>query len=218
MLLARRGTGNILEGGEECVISNLGGAFGEGRCCIRLEVWPCNVVCVVICHPGINQISSCSGSKVQQDRMHSGVDILQTGSPISPFCGLQKSCLPWLYCPISSPHSSTGPALDTQTLTQGFLFFLDLFILCARVSHPHVYMCTTYMPGACGGQKRVLDPSKIELQMFASYHVSSGKQTSVLCKNNKCFNSANSPAPGFFLFKVGSVFGGSSKFRSCSRW
>lgn len=127
-------------------------------------------------------------------------------------------CLLWLYCQISSPHPTTGPALDTQTLTQSSLFYLDLFILCAWVSHLHVCMCTTYMPGACGGQKRVLDPLKIELQMFVSSCVSSGKQTSGFCKNNKCFNSGNSPDPGFFLFKVRNVFGGSSKFRSCSRW
>ena len=68
----------------------------------------------------------------------------------------------------------------------------------------HVYYIHA---GARGGQKRVLDPLEVELQMFVSYHIGSGKQALVLCKNNKCFNPAISPAPGLFIFKVGSVFG-----------
>lgn len=33
-------------------------------------------------------------------------------------------------------------------------------------------MCTSYMPGAHGGQKRILDPMKLESQIIVSLHVS----------------------------------------------
>lgn len=65
---------------------------------LEAEAWPCNVAWEVICsapsllcHPCTSQISSCSVSKVQQDRTHSGVDILQTGSPLPLFCSLQRA-------------------------------------------------------------------------------------------------------------------------------
>lgn len=34
--------------------------------------------------------------------------------------------------------------------------------------HLNVYVCTTCMPAACGGQNRVLDPRELELQMVGS--------------------------------------------------
>ena len=39
----------------------------------------------------------------------------------------------------------------------------------------HVCLCTTYMPGAYGVQKRVLDPLELELQTVVSHHVDAGK-------------------------------------------
>ena len=45
---------------------------------------------------------------------------------------------------------------------------------------PPVYMC---MPGACKGQKKALDPLKLELLMVMSHN---GNQTSGLCRSSLC--------------------------------
>lgn len=37
--------------------------------------------------------------------------------------------------------------------------FLFVWVVCM-----HVQMCTLCMPGACGGQKRLLDPLQLELR------------------------------------------------------
>lgn len=42
-------------------------------------------------------------------------------------------------------------------------------------------MCSRYVPGVSGGQKRALEPLKLELQRFVSLHVGTGKQTSGTC-------------------------------------
>jgi hypothetical protein len=39
------------------------------------------------------------------------------------------------------------------------------------------YLCTMCMPSASEGQKRALDPLELELWIFVSHHVDSGKQT-----------------------------------------
>lgn len=39
------------------------------------------------------------------------------------------------------------------------------------------YVCTMYMPGALRGQKKVLDPLKLKLQMVMSQYVGAGNQT-----------------------------------------
>lgn len=54
-------------------------------------------------------------------------------------------------------------------LKNGFRSFYCVFCL-------HVCICTTCVPGASSGQKRVSDPVELELQMLVSYHVGSGKQ------------------------------------------
>lgn len=41
------------------------------------------------------------------------------------------------------------------------------------------------VPGALGGQKIVLDPLELELQMLGSYHAGAGTQTQVLCNSSK---------------------------------
>lgn len=50
-----------------------------------------------------------------------------------------------------------------------FLFLKDLFICVAACVNVCVFClnvckCITFMSGACGGQKRVLDPQNLELQ------------------------------------------------------
>lgn len=67
----------------------------------------------------------------------------------------------------------------------------------------HVCLCTMFMAGACGGQKRpvrVLDHKELELQTIVSYHAGSGNWTWVFCKNN-CW--ALSPALIFTCYKLG---------------
>lgn len=43
------------------------------------------------------------------------------------------------------------------------IFFSDLFILCLSLLGPHVCMGTICIPGASGGQRKALDPLKLEL-------------------------------------------------------
>lgn len=40
----------------------------------------------------------------------------------------------------------------------------------------HVCLCIRHLSGALGGQKRALDPLKLELQMVVSCHVGAGNQ------------------------------------------
>lgn len=46
-------------------------------------------------------------------------------------------------------------------------FFLKFFLL-------HTCLWATFVYGALDGQKRTLDPLKLELQMVLSYHVGAG--------------------------------------------
>jgi hypothetical protein len=48
-------------------------------------------------------------------------------------------------------------------------------------------MCTTCLPGALRGPKRVSDALRMELQMVSSFHESVRNQTQILCKSNWCF-------------------------------
>lgn len=63
----------------------------------------------------------------------------------------------------------------------GFFFFY-LFLLCLWVFCLHVWMCTTYVSGAHGGQKGEPEPLEQELQKFISHHVGAGNWTQTLCK------------------------------------
>jgi hypothetical protein len=49
-----------------------------------------------------------------------------------------------------------------------------------------VCMCTMYVFGAHGSQKRALEPLKLELWMVVDHCVGAGNQTWVLCKSNWC--------------------------------
>ena len=56
------------------------------------------------------------------------------------------------------------------------------------------------MPGTHYGQKRVLEPVELRLQMVVSHHVDAGNQSQVLCKSSQCSYplspmSLISPAP-----------------------
>lgn len=46
-------------------------------------------------------------------------------------------------------------------------------------------MCTTYVSGVCGGQKRAQDALKMELWMAVNYYVDARNKTWVLSKSNK---------------------------------
>lgn len=46
-----------------------------------------------------------------------------------------------------------------------------------------VWLCTMYVFGVQGDQKKVLNPVELDLQVVVSHHVGSGTQTWVLCKN-----------------------------------
>jgi hypothetical protein len=48
----------------------------------------------------------------------------------------------------------------------------------------HVRMSTGYVCHGCGGQKRVLDLLKLEVNMIVSYPVGAGYQTMILCKKS----------------------------------
>lgn len=64
-------------------------------------------------------------------------------------------------------------------------------------------MCTVCVPDAYRGQKRVVDPLEIDLQMTVSYFVSARNQTQVLCKGaaaSALYYWANSLAPATGCF------------------
>ena len=59
------------------------------------------------------------------------------------------------------------------------------------------------LSNAFGGQKRVLDPLELELQMVVSHHVGARNQTQVLCKQEQLVFLTSEPSLQlFFLFYV----------------
>lgn len=54
------------------------------------------------------------------------------------------------------------------------LFFIALFIFCIRVFGLHVCLYTAHVSGAHGGQKRIVNPLELELQMVVSCHMGAG--------------------------------------------
>lgn len=65
--------------------------------------------------------------------------------------------------------------------------------MCTSVLPAWICLCTIYMPGVCGGQKKVLDFLELELRTV----VGAGNKTWVPCKFSlKCW--AISPVHGFF--------------------
>lgn len=56
--------------------------------------------------------------------------------------------------------------LCVEIMLLNIIYFKRLFCLCVLMSCLHVSMCTTCM--TCRGQKRVLDPPELKLQMVVS--------------------------------------------------
>lgn len=52
-------------------------------------------------------------------------------------------------------------------------YFLKLSLYNLTFCLP-VFFCTMFAPGSCGGQKKVLDLLKLELQMAVSHYVGAG--------------------------------------------
>lgn len=50
----------------------------------------------------------------------------------------------------------------------------------------YVDVSITCMSGAYSGQKRVLDPLELELQMDVSHHMDVGNYTQIFCTSNRC--------------------------------
>lgn len=66
-----------------------------------------------------------------------------------------------------------------------FLFYVYKNLACMYVCI-HIFMCTTSLPGALGGQKWVLDTLELESQRVVNHHVSAENQAQVLCESSKC--------------------------------
>lgn len=49
----------------------------------------------------------------------------------------------------------------------------------------HVALCIVFVPDACGGQKKTLDPMDLKSQIVVNYCVDAGTQTQVLCKSSQ---------------------------------
>lgn len=64
-------------------------------------------------------------------------------------------------------------------------FYFLIFILCIGIFFLHVCMCTVSVPGAQGGQKKLLNALELQPQVSVS-HVDARNQTLGLCKNTKC--------------------------------
>lgn len=75
----------------------------------------------------------------------------------------------------------------------------------------HIHMCFTSVPGASEGQKRALDPVKLELQMVLRHHVGTGHQVWVLRKNSKC-SKPRSQLPALAVSFL-SIVGGRAVFK-----
>lgn len=63
--------------------------------------------------------------------------------------------------------------------------FLKIYLIC-MIFCLHVCEHIVYVPSTLRGQKRVLDPLKLETVMVVSHPVDTGKQTRVLWKNKCC--------------------------------
>ena len=77
-----------------------------------------------------------------------------------------------------------------QKLLLLLLFFKRGWLFCL-----HVCLCTTWVPGAHGRPKKVLDHQELELPVSGSCHMGAGDQTWLLWKGSQCLNRwATSPS------------------------
>lgn len=63
-----------------------------------------------------------------------------------------------------------------------FLWFLKIILFYV---YEHLFFCMYALPGTRGGEKRMLDSMKVELQMVVNQHVGVGNQTRVLSKSSQ---------------------------------
>lgn len=66
-----------------------------------------------------------------------------------------------------------------KTMCFRFFFFKIVYVYLAFMSVLSVCICTIYMFGASRGQKRALEPLKLQLRMVVSHRVGTGNQTPV---------------------------------------
>lgn len=66
-----------------------------------------------------------------------------------------------------------------------FIFIGLLILFCMWTLYLSACMCTMYITGTQGSQKRILDPLKLELWMVVNHFVGSENWIWVLCRGNK---------------------------------
>lgn len=60
------------------------------------------------------------------------------------------------------------------SLHLNFFIIYIRFVLCVNALPAYIYVCTMFMLGAWGGQRKALDPLKLELEMVVGLHVDAG--------------------------------------------
>lgn len=78
-----------------------------------------------------------------------------------------------------SKYSTTEPHLSFYLKT----LKIDVCVLSACM---YICMCTTYVLGAGGGQKRTLDFLELEIGIVVRDHVCAGNRALALCKGSEC--------------------------------
>lgn len=63
-----------------------------------------------------------------------------------------------------------------------------------------MYVSALYVPGVHGGQKRVLDPPKLELQRAVNHHMGAGNQTQDPCRATRALTRVNTQALGCLVY------------------
>lgn len=71
------------------------------------------------------------------------------------------------------------PGLEVVFKKRFILFYVYVCVL------PVCMYCTTYVLGTCRGEKRLLGPLELELQVLLSHHVGAGDQIWVLWKSGQ---------------------------------
>jgi hypothetical protein len=69
-------------------------------------------------------------------------------------------------------HACKLGTLPTEIPPQSSIFLFNFMHM--SVSSAYIYVHHVHMPGACGGQKRMLDPLDLELQMVDGCDVGTG--------------------------------------------
>lgn len=85
-------------------------------------------------------------------------------------------------------------------LTFFLTIYLLFYVVCKIVLITCKCLCTTGVPGAYGGRKKVCGPLELELGMAVSCYVGAGQSPRTLC-NNKRSNPPANPSALFPSFK-----------------